>query len=109
MKKEMFLAIFSLSMFIGLTYLISSWWIWSLGCSYGNRGFVEYYTLLSLPFGYSLLQIKSIKSIILRSILIFLIVAFVILNLKIIYAFDGCWYGDDWSWNLFVDYITTPI
>lgn len=40
--------------FIGITYILSSWWSWYYGCSYGNRAFIEFYPLFFIPLGYFL-------------------------------------------------------
>ena len=40
------------------TYVMSSWWTWIFGGSYGNRVYVEYYTFLLIPF---LLVINRLK------------------------------------------------
>lgn len=33
-----------------LTYVISSWWDWSYGCSYGHRVYIDFFSLLFIPF-----------------------------------------------------------
>jgi hypothetical protein len=33
-------------------YVFSSWWCWWFGGAFGQRGFVEYYVLLAIPFAY---------------------------------------------------------
>jgi hypothetical protein len=35
-----------------ITYVFSSWWIFSFGCSYGARSYVEYLALFSIPIAY---------------------------------------------------------
>lgn len=38
--------------FLVLTYLISSWWMWYYGSSFGQRPFMEYFGLLFIPLVY---------------------------------------------------------
>lgn len=37
-----------LGFFILLTYVLSSWWSWEYGCSYGNRAFIDFYGVFFL-------------------------------------------------------------
>ena len=38
------------SFFIFLTYILSSWWSWTYGDSYGLRAYIDFYTLFFIPF-----------------------------------------------------------
>jgi hypothetical protein len=92
------LSLFLIFYFVFISYVFSSWWCWSYGCSYGSRPFVEYYTLFSLPLSFFIRGVKN-KFLLftLGSILIILIA----LNLKLIFEFNGCWNGGDWDWKEF--------
>jgi hypothetical protein len=48
-KKDYFFALSWLCFFAVLTYVLSSWWSWFYGCSFGQRPFIEFYALLILP------------------------------------------------------------
>ncbi len=92
-KWSLFLIIY----FILISYIFSSWWCWNYGCSYGSRPFVEYYVIFSLPFCF------FVKYILEKKVRLYLFAPIVILcvawNLKLIFSFDGCWYGGDWDWK----------
>lgn len=92
--------------FIFISYVFSSWWSWSYGCSYGSRPFVEYYTLFSLPFCFSIDYILKSKwrLYLLGTVFIFCVAW----NLKLIFSYDGCWYGGDWDWQHFAAFVMSP-
>ena len=43
-----------LVIFILITYILSSWWCWWFGGAFGQRSYVEYYTLLIFPIAWML-------------------------------------------------------
>jgi hypothetical protein len=86
--------------FILISYIFSSWWSWSYGCSYGSRPFVEYYTILSLPLCYFSNYILNSNF---KKYFLFIVVLFIGWNLKLIFSYDGCWYAGDWDWRLFLN------
>jgi hypothetical protein len=102
-KWSLFLVIY----FIFISYVFSSWWCWSYGGSYGSRPFVEYYALFSLPFCFCIQYIlkNRWRKYILGSLFIFCIAW----NLKLIFSFDGYWYGGDWDWVGFGRFIISPM
>jgi hypothetical protein len=85
---------FILFVFLGLIYVFSSWFIYSFGCGFGSRNFVEYTAVFTLPLGI-LYQDVSKRS---RWIII-LPVIFIMINLKLIYSYDKCFNSGDWDWN----------
>ncbi len=87
-----------------LIYASASWWIWSFGCGYSARNFVEYYALLSIPLAYFLQNLKHRKQQIIFGMLI---IVFCLYNLKMIYAYGGCWFGEGtWDWAQYVHWLT---
>lgn len=97
-----------LTIIIATLYLFSSWWLWNFGCGYGNRSYVEYFTILGLPFGYQMKAILQHPRKIGRWIWGGIILLLVLVNLKMIYTWDGCWYGGTWDWKQFVELLTAP-
>ncbi len=48
-KRDWF-RFYSFTLFFALyTYVISSWWAWMYGCSFGHRAFVDFYPFFILP------------------------------------------------------------
>jgi hypothetical protein len=79
-----------------LIYLSASWWSWHFGCGFAARNFVEYYALLAFPLAYLIQQPKQ-KTM--RFLFYFLLVIFSAYNLKMIYSYGGCWFGNStWDW-----------
>ena len=48
-KKQYFTLLTWLGFFIFLTYILSSWWSWFYGCSYGLRAYIDFYALFFIP------------------------------------------------------------
>lgn len=64
LKKYYYLLFTWLAFFALLTYVLSSWWSWFYGCSYGLRAYVDYYTIFFIPFAMMLHQTNKITRII---------------------------------------------
>ena len=65
----------ALLFFAGIVYILSSWWNWYYGDSFGSRVMVEFMTFIILLFAIAVNQIKAIKQrkiILLASLLIML-------------------------------------
>lgn len=92
----------TLTVFIVTVYLFSSWWNWYYGCGYGNRSFTEYLSLMALPLGFQLNTIRTHSLPIARWICIIVMAVLILINLKMIYSWDGCWYGTTWDWERFI-------
>lgn len=84
--------------FILISYIFSSWWSWSYGCSYGCRPYVEYYTLLSFPLCFCSEYILKSSS---KKFFLLIIILLALWNLKLIFSYDGCWNFGDWDWSEF--------
>jgi len=64
-KKEYFLFGSWIIFFGLLTYILSSWWSWYYGCSYGLRAYIDYYPIFFIPFALFLNQINRKSAIVL--------------------------------------------
>jgi hypothetical protein len=91
---------------VGISYLFSSWHAWDYGCSYGCRPYVEFYSVLLIPFALFLNQNwqKSKPFFILITIFSVLI----LYNLKLIFTYDGCMPSAPWDWDAFLSLIINP-
>lgn len=96
--NERKVGLFALAGFVVITYLIASWWIWSFGCGYGHRCYVE----LTAPFALVLLVVLrhlSRRKLVTLGIVSVLLIG---LNMKMIYTFDECWLQGDWDYLQFL-------
>jgi hypothetical protein len=59
-KREWFKSFSWLFAFLVLTYILSSWWSWYYGCSFGLRAYIEYYPFFFIPFGILLNQTHKV-------------------------------------------------
>lgn len=87
--------------FAFITYVFASWHDWAYGCSYGSRPYVEYLCLLALPLGFFIDKLKTKSA--LYSVVSALLIAFILFNQKLIFSYDGCWYGGVWDWPEFLN------
>lgn len=95
--------------FLLITYTYASWWSYKLGCGLGHRGFVDFYAILIIPFAYFINKVYKIKSTALRYFVVLLLLLCVTINMKLIYTYDGCWYGNGaWDHNQFIKLLISP-
>lgn len=82
--------------FVTITY--ASWWSTQLGCGLGHRGFVEFYVILIIPLAYLVQFTLNINIKWKKYIILICIIFCIAVNLKLVYTFDGCWFGKS-SWD----------
>jgi hypothetical protein len=107
-KNKKVNGIFVLILFLTISYTFSSWWMWSFGCSFGSRSYVEYLSVFSIPIAYAFHEIRKLKTIkiIYFTIMVLVLIAF---NLKMTYSYDGCFYGKNaWDWDTYLELIESP-
>lgn len=81
-----------------LSYAYASWWIYSLGCGYAGRGFVDLYPLLAWPLA-ALLASTVARPTLWRRALKLLVIALVFYNMELVLHYDRCFFGSsDWDW-----------
>jgi hypothetical protein len=85
-------------LFIILSYVIASWYNWYYGCSFGQRSYVEFYTILSVPLGSLFKAIFEMR----RRILIILILPMILIlcyfSVRMSFAYNKCFFGSTWDW-----------
>ena len=83
--------------FLVVSYLCGAWHLYSFGCGFGARNFVEYTALFALPFG--ALVALLFKKGWLRWVLALGFVASIGMTQKLFFTFDKCFFGqDDWDY-----------
>ena len=92
-------------LFLVISYLFSSWITWFFGGSLGSRPFVEYFSILALPFGYMLNWIFHRGNLLVRNLFFVTIVLFSYYNLRLCYHFN-CFPGSIWSWDDYKIYLS---
>ena len=98
--KGNFSALLGLGLFIGITYLFSSWHIWFFGCGFGSRNFVEYSVLFALPFAQGLDVIWAHRGLWSKACLIAVLSLCCLVSLKLFHSYTKCFFGkDDWDWR----------
>jgi hypothetical protein len=106
--KKKFTGIPILLLLLILAYSLSCWWSWYFGCSFGARSYVEYYALFSYPLLFGLQNAARSKKWLFIG-MIFLIVMACIINIKLSYTYDNCFYGSsDWDWTEYIRLLTGP-
>lgn len=98
--KGKYSARLGLILFLGISYLFSSWHIWFFGCGFGSRNLVEYLVVFALPFAEWMRNVFLKKRIILQFGLILMVMSFSFLSLKLFNSYTKCFFGrDDWDWK----------
>ena len=91
----------TLILFFLISYLFASWYNWYFGCSFGQRSYVEYFTIFSIPFGYLIKESGRIRNLLLKILPFFLIIIFSYYNIRMMLKFDKCFFGSSWDWPQF--------
>lgn len=104
-RKKIKNGLYILALFLAISYVFSSWWSWSFGCSFGARSYVEYLAIFSIPVAYAFSRVSQLKKGTIISFSI-LIVVFILFNLKMNYAYGDCFYSTVWDWGRYLDIVT---
>jgi hypothetical protein len=86
------------SLFLGMSYVFGCWCMWWFGGSHGQRSFVEYMPFFSLSMGY-LLDFLFKQKLWLKTIGVLMTLFLIYLNIRMVNAHDGGWFGDEWTWK----------
>lgn len=84
-KKNRFAFFAFTSFFLILLYVISSWWNWYYGPSFGQRAFVDFYSVLAIPLAFA---IEKIQQATWRKIVLIICSMCVFLNLIQTYQYN---------------------
>lgn len=59
-KQKQYYTLYTwLGFFLLLTFILSSWWSWFYGCSYGLRAYIDFYPVFFIPIAIVLQQAKK--------------------------------------------------
>lgn len=94
LSKNRFQGIGILLFFVGVVYLLSSWWNWYYGPSFGQRPLVDFYSISAVLLALSVKQFLGSRQ---QYIALFLGGVFVLLNLVQTYQFQN---GIISSWDM---------
>ena len=86
----------SLFLFLAISLLFGSWWSWHFGCGFGHRAYIEFIAPIGV-MAFSNLKQNQIRK------LIYLLIPFLIYNLKLTYTYDECWLEGNWDYAFFFD------
>ncbi len=93
--------------FVLISYLVASWWMYYFGCAFASRNMVDYMLLFAIPLAWLFSVIKS-KTFL--NVLIFLAFLFTLYNIKMIYSYSLCWYGQSaWDWGEYLHLLFQPM
>lgn len=79
------------------TYIFASWWAWWFGGAFGHRSYVEFLSLLALPFALLISQIQSNKY--LKYSVYVLIIVLCYYNLGLTHVYTPPWDGPNWTYE----------
>lgn len=84
--------------FLILLYMTSSWYAYHFGCSFGQRSYVEYLALFSLPLASFMRWSFRPAYPFLMIVLLVLMGYLVYVNLGLTRVYQKCHFGGDWEW-----------
>lgn len=99
----------NLLLFIVMSYILSCWWSWHFGCSFGARNFIDQLPLHAIPLAFVVDRIihKRDWKFYFAG---FLVVSMIYYNIKLSYVFDECYYGsNDWDWEYFSSFVKAAL
>jgi hypothetical protein len=108
-KNHKLLGVYSLIVFLFITYITASWHDWRFGCGAGMRNMVEFYSLFSFPLAFTVNKFFLIKKRIIRLFIFALIGLFVIICFKVNYHYFGCYFSGIWDWSDYIKYLFYPV
>lgn len=87
-----------------LLYITSCWWCWWFGGAFGHRQFVEFYTLLAIPYAWLFTQVLESKVLALKILLVAVWLLLLYYGYMLAVHFRGPHY-EWWSWKEVVEYM----
>jgi hypothetical protein len=84
-KKEYFQAAYIIFLIAFIIYILSSWWYWSYGASFGSRPLIDYYVLFAILLA---LFFQSMKSLFFKVFLSIILLALIPINIIQAYQFQ---------------------
>ncbi|MEZ5083919.1 MAG: hypothetical protein R2750_10795, partial [Bacteroidales bacterium] len=82
-----------------VTCVYASWWAPSLSASFGHRGFVDIYPILSMPLGYFVYRVFQLKNKSGFYLLSFITLLFVYLNVRMSFIYLYLWWESELGWT----------
>lgn len=79
-------------------YVYASWWSWWLGGSFGHRGFIEHYALLSIPLAWAVERLFR-RGVLARDLTMAGMALLVFFSMRLSYLYHWPWEGPDWTWS----------
>ena len=96
LRRKPELTLFYVGFFILLSFILASWHRPQFGCGYSSRNYVEYLAIFALPLAELLHYLRGKR----KGLLIALLTVFSIVNMKLTYAYETCfWGGSMWDWS----------
>lgn len=95
--------------FLIISYVFSCWWAWWFGCAFGQRSYVEYLTLFSIPIGYGLTKLIQLSALKRYSLLLIIVVCCAYTS-KMAMSIDHCFEGSkNWDWPVYIELLQSPM
>lgn len=80
-----------------VVYTYAAWQNPELGCAFGHRSVVEFYSFIFFPLNCMDMSKKM------KNTFIFIAILSTLYTLKLSLSYDGCFYGnEDWDWNAYL-------
>jgi len=90
-------------LFALVVYTYASWWSTELGCAFGHRSIVEFYSFIFLPLTFVNLPRK------IKFTFIFIFALCTLYTLKLSLSYDSCFEGTYWDWSTYLTLLFSNI
>lgn len=92
----------TLLILIIIVYLNGSWWRPTFSSATGYRALIGYLPFMAIPLGYLVQRVNARENKILKFILIFVFILFIVYNIRFSYKYNsGVWWNEEWTWYNF--------
>ncbi len=92
----------TLLILIIIVYLNGSWWRPTFSSATGYRALIGYLPFMAIPLGYLIQRVNARENKILKYILIFVFILFIVYNIRFSYIYNsGVWWNEEWTWYNF--------
>lgn len=94
-------------LFLVVTYVFASWWVWWFGGAFGHRCYIEYFALLALPLAFFISYIMRQRQMWSKIVLLLFILLASYYTTGMANRYYSPWDGAEWTWQKYWSIVET--